>query len=71
LICEIKGLEPKKFPIIAEVKGTPVVVGANQLGVDYKGIYPFYDFGCFMRNVGICSKEIRITNTGPKDVEIE
>lgn len=35
LVCMIRGLEPKKFPATVDIKGSPLVVSANQLGINY------------------------------------
>lgn len=61
----------KKFPVTVDVKGSPVVITQNQLGISYGGEIPFFDIGAYMRNSGLISRELRVTNTGPKDVEID
>jgi hypothetical protein len=64
-------LETKKFDVLIDVKGSPVIIGPNQLGVNYKGEIPYFDLGAFMRNSGGIAREFRVTNTGPKDIELE
>lgn len=41
------------------------------MGINYGGEIPFFDIGAFMRNSGMISRELRVTNTGPKDVEVD
>jgi hypothetical protein len=58
----------KKFPIEIEIKGSPVVVTPLQSGIDFKGQYPFYNFGSYMRNCNPVIRDIKITNNGPTEM---
>lgn len=71
LCSEIRGLEVQKFPVTIDVKGSPVVITPNQLGFNYKEDIPQFELGTYMRNSGSITREFRVTNTGPKDIELE
>ena len=70
LCCDVRGLDVRKFPVIVEVKGSPVVVTPNQLGFNYKEQIPLFDLGYYMRNSGTITREFKLSNTGPKDIEL-
>lgn len=70
LIIDIKGLEPFKFPVLINVKGSPIIVTPNQVGVSFKGEYPEVNVGNVLRNQGPTVKKFKVSNTGPKDMEI-
>jgi hypothetical protein len=38
LCCEIRGLDLKLFPVVIDVKGSPVIISPNQLGFNYKEV---------------------------------
>lgn len=67
LCVSIQGLnDVKKFPVQVVVKGSPVVISPNQLGVTYKGQYPLFNLGYYMRSSPAITREFKIENTGPK-----
>lgn len=68
MCAEIRGLDIVKFACTIDVKGSPLVITKNQLGINYSGDTPSFDLGTFMRNSGSIAREFRVTNTGPKDV---
>jgi hypothetical protein len=70
LCAEIRGLDIVKFPVTVDVKGSPLVITKNQLGIHY-GEDTLFDLGSYMRNSGSITRDFRVTNTGPKDVELE
>ncbi|KAL4472936.1 hypothetical protein ABPG72_007813 [Tetrahymena utriculariae] len=71
LFLEIEGLETRKIPTIVDVQGSPVIISPYQLGINYKGAYPVFDLGHYMKNGTMLEREFKITNTGPKTVKIE
>lgn len=71
LCVDVRGLEVQKFPVIVDVKGSPLVITKNQLGIHYGADQPSFDLGSYMRNSGAIARDFRITNTGPKDVKLE
>lgn len=38
--------------------------------MNYKGPYPIFDLGSYMKNGALVEREFKITNTGPKTVKI-
>jgi hypothetical protein len=53
-----------------EVVGTPIVISPSQLGILYNGIFPLYNIGQFMRNSPQITKTFKVTNEGPKKLQI-
>ena len=70
LNINIDGLAPYKFPVLINVKGSPIIVTPNQVGVSFKGEYPEVNIGNVLRNQGPTIKKFKVSNTGPKDMEI-
>ena len=70
LTIDIKELTPFKVPVIINVQGSPIIVTPNQVGVSFKGEYPEVNVGNVLRNQGPTQKKFKISNTGPKDMEI-
>ncbi|CAD8087121.1 unnamed protein product [Paramecium primaurelia] len=71
MCCDIRGLPTKEFPIAIDIKGSPIVISPSQLGFNYKTDFPTFDLGTYMRNFGTISRDFRVMNTGPQDVELE
>lgn len=67
--CFIEGLDPKIFPTIINITGSPLILSPNQVGISYKGDNPSINIGSVMQNFGPIIKNFRLTNTGPKEVE--
>ena len=70
LFVDIKGIDRQAFPINIEIKGTPVVVAPNQLGIDYKGDFPSFNLGNIMCRSAVFTREFRLLNTGRRDIQI-
>lgn len=70
LTIDIKGLTSFKFPVLINVKGSPIICTPNQVGVSFKGEYPEVNVGNVLRNQGPTMKKFKVSNTGPKDMEI-
>lgn len=71
LIIDIQGIEPAfKVPVLMNVKGSPIIVTPNQVGVSFKGEYPEVNIGNVLRNQGPVTKKFKVSNTGPKNMEI-
>ncbi|KAL4510071.1 hypothetical protein ABPG72_010264 [Tetrahymena utriculariae] len=71
LSINVKGLPIQKFPLVVEVKGSPVIVLPSQLGMSYKGDWPCFNFGTFMKNISVMKREFKIQNSGPKDLTMD
>jgi hypothetical protein len=35
LVAEITGLEPVKFPVTIDIRGSPIIITPSQLGIAY------------------------------------
>lgn len=71
LKIEINGLPPKKFPISIQVTGSPIVVTPNQVGVSFKNDCPKINIGTIVKGYGPVVRNFKVSNTGPKDIELE
>jgi hypothetical protein len=58
----------KKFPINIQIKGTPVSLSKNQLGINFNSEIPLLNAGTFLRRNGKSTRNIKILNNGPRDV---
>ena len=43
----------------------------NQNGIDYKGDYPIFHLGYHTTKASTITREFKIQNIGPKDIELE
>lgn len=66
LVIAIKDHEIKKFPINMQIKGTPVSLSRNQLGINFNKQIPLLNAGTFLRNNGKPTRNIKLTNNGPR-----
>lgn len=71
LVISIKDHEVKKFPINIQIKGTPVSLSRNQLGINFNHEVPLLHAGTFFIKNGKSTRNIKIINNGPKEVEIK
>ena len=70
LIC-IKNHETKKIPIDIHIKGTPVALSRNQLGIDFNQEIPLMHLGTILHSNGLVKKSIKVVNNGPKEVQLK
>lgn len=68
LVISIKDHEIKKFPINIQIKGTPVSLSRNQLGINFNNEIPLLNTGTFLKKNGKSSRNIKIINNGPREV---
>ena len=66
LLIEIKNHETKKIPMDIHIKGTPVALSRNQLGIDFNQEIPFMHLGTILHSNGLVKKSIKVVNNGPK-----
>lgn len=71
LVISIKDHEVKKFPINIQIKGTPVSLSRNQLGINFNQEIPLLNAGTFLVANGKSTRNIKILNNGPREVEIK
>jgi len=70
LVVKIKNHEVREFPVEIDIKGTPVCVSRNQIGINFNKEMPLYRLGVFPVKSGLVKREFRVTNNGPKPVEV-
>lgn len=70
LVVDIKDHEQKKFPIDIHVKGTPVLLSRNQLGINFNEEIPVMNLGSVLVGNGQVRKNIKVVNKGPKEVHL-
>ncbi len=70
LVVDIKDHEQKKFPIDIHVKGTPVLLSRNQLGINFNEEIPVMNLGSVLVGNGQVKKSIKVVNKGPKEVHL-
>lgn len=68
LVSSVQGLKPHRIPIRARVKGSPLVLASNQLGVNYKVDPPALSLGTLLSASQPLTKKIKLYNSGPKDI---
>ena len=71
LLISIKDHEVKKIPINMQIKGTPVSLSRNQLGINFNTETPSLNTGMFLANNGKFTRNIKIVNNGPKNVMLK
>ena len=71
LVCDIEGLEPKRFPTQIAVSGSPIIVDKCQIGIDFKTDYPTLNLGATMTSHLPIVKTLRLRNTSPKPSDFE
>lgn len=70
LLINVKNHEIKKIPIDIHIKGTPVSLSRNQLGIDFNQEIPFMNLGTLLHSNGLVKRSIKVVNNGPKEVEL-
>lgn len=68
LIINVKNHEIKKIPMDIHIKGTPVSLSRNQLGIDFNQEIPFMNLGTLLHSNGLVKRSIKVVNNGPKEV---
>lgn len=71
LISEVKGLPEVSVPITIAIKGSPITIPSNQVGVYFNEDPPALVMKPSVKNSGNVSKSFKIKNTGIQDIEIE
>jgi hypothetical protein len=68
LVSNVKGLRPIRIPTRVKVKGSPVVIAENQIGLDYKPEPPVLALGSVPVRSARVTKRLKLYNSGPKDI---
>ncbi len=66
LLIKIKDHEVKVIPMDFHIKGTPVSLSSNQIGVDFNRQIPHMGMGAILHSNGRLTKTLKIVNNGPK-----
>ena len=64
LVCEVKGLNPKTFPIDIKIRGNPLQLCPFISGVNYISDPPVMKMGHVLTNVNKIEKKLKLVNTG-------
>lgn len=70
LVSNVKGLRPFRIPTRVRVKGSPVVIAENQIGLDYKPDPPVLGLGSVPVRSDQVTKKLKLYNSGPKDMAL-
>jgi len=71
LISEIKGLDPVEFPVKLFIKGSPLIIPVNQVGLDIQSQPPLLNLGGMQLNSLAMVKSFKLENIGTSDLEID
>lgn len=71
LIAEVRGLEPVKFPVTLFIKGSPLIIPTDQVGLNISEEPYMLDFGGMLINTEPLKKPLRIDNTGTQPLKVE
>ena len=71
IVAAIEGLRPHEIPVKIDIKGSPLVIAPNQLGVSYVETPCQFTLGSTITNSTGISRSIKLQNTGQKTVDLE
>ena len=66
LLIKVKDHETKKIPVDIFIRGTPITLSRNQLGINFNQEVPLMNFGAILPANGQLKKTIKVVNNGPK-----
>jgi hypothetical protein len=67
MTLHVKGLPDLTFPADVVVRGSPIKIARNQLGLEFgNNLYPKVKFGVSVNDCSSKEKLIRVENSGPK-----
>ena len=64
IISTVEGLPPIEFPVRVAISGSPVVIPANQVGLNYNTIPPTLPMPTIVSKSNTICKTFKIKNTG-------
>ena len=71
LISEIKGLDPKEFPIELFIRGSPLRIPTDQVGLNISEEPYMLDFGGMLINTKPLEKTLKFDNIGTRPLRID
>jgi len=70
IISHERGLETMEFPIQIDIKGSPVEIPSNQVGINYNTVPPTLPLASQIVNTAAITKNIKIKNTGIRSIDL-
>ena len=70
LISEVKGLDPVNFPVNLFIRGSPLIIPVNQVGLDIQSTPPLLNLGGMQLNAEPIVKGFKLENIGTSDLEV-
>lgn len=71
LVAKIRGLEPQEFPINMNIRGSPLVIPTDQVGLGISEIPYTLNLGGMLVNTEPLRKPLRIDNTGTQPLKVK
>lgn len=71
IISEVEGLPSVEFPVRVAISGSPVVIPANQVGLNYNTIPATLPMPTIVNNSQTISKTFKINNTGIRALQVD
>lgn len=71
ILSEVKGLPLVSIPVTIGIKGSPITIPSNQVGVYFNEDPPALVMKPSVMNGGMMTKSFKIKNTGIQDIEID
>jgi hypothetical protein len=71
LVSEVKGLEPQEFPIELLIRGSPLMIPTDQVGLNVSEQPYLLDFGGMLINSQPLQKTLKLDNIGTRPLRIE
>ena len=68
LVSEVKGLEPQNFPVELYIKGSPLIIPSDQVGLNITELPYMLDFGGMLINTQPLTKTLRLDNIGTREL---
>ena len=71
IVSEVTGMDPFEIPVAIDIKGSPIVIPSNQVGVYFNEDPPALVMKPTIINGGQVTKSFKIKNTGVQDIVID
>ena len=70
ILCKVKGLGVHEIPVSLTIKGSPIIIPKNQIGLQYRQDPPTLCVPPVLQNSPTMTKTFKIHNTGIRDVSL-
>lgn len=71
IVSEVKGLDKVEIPVSIDIKGSPIAIPSDQVGVYFNEDPPAVVMKASVQNAGKVAKSFKIRNAGVQDVAID